>query len=145
MRLRKYLKERVDTIRGKREPFFANINNELYWMKIIRTSNNIGVVGVKVSSSSEESMPFLLKRTFEFLTELSEIMLERIHMDQMMDQMIVIEEQNRIANEIHDSVSQRLFGIVYSLHGLQAKSRNDDKGTTERGVSIPITIRKYDN
>ena len=51
-------------------------------------------------------------------------MLERIHMDQMMDQMIVIEEQNRIANEIHDSVSQRLFGIVYSLHSLQAKSQN---------------------
>ena len=92
-------------------------------MKIIRTSNNVGVVGVKVSSSSEESMSFLLKRTFEFLTELSEIMLERIHMDQMMDQMIVVEEQNRIANEIHDSVSQRLFGIVYSLHGLQAKGR----------------------
>ena len=54
-------------------------------------------------------------------------MLERIHMDQMMDQMLVIEEQNRIANEIHDSVSQRLFGIVYSLHSLQVKSRTMTK------------------
>ena len=41
-----------------------------------------------------------------------------------MDQIIIIEEQNRIANEIHDSVSQRLFGIVYSLHSLQDKSEN---------------------
>ena len=59
---------------------------------------------------------------FEFIAELSEIMLERIYMDQMMDQLIIIEEQNRIANEIHDSVSQKLFGIVYSLHSLQIKS-----------------------
>lgn len=40
----------------------------------------------------------------------------------MKNQVIVIEERNRIANEIHDSVSQRLFGIVCSLHSLQAKS-----------------------
>lgn len=51
---------------------------------------------------------------------LEQIMLERIYMDQM----IISEEQNRIANEIHDSVSQRLFGIVYSLHSLQAKSNS---------------------
>ncbi|KAA0955555.1 hypothetical protein FQ087_13170 [Sporosarcina sp. ANT_H38] len=51
--------------------------------------------------------------------ELSETMLERAHLDQL----IIIEEQNRIANEIHDRISQRLFGIVYSLHSLQAKSR----------------------
>ena len=37
--------------------------------------------------------------------------------------MIVIEERDRIANELHDSVSQRLFGIVCALHSLQAKSR----------------------
>ena len=73
---------------------------------------------------SLDSLPYLLKNTFEFLTDLSEIMLERIYLDKIIEQTVIIEEQNRIANEIHDSVSQRLFGIVYSLHGLQAKSRN---------------------
>jgi len=29
-----------------------------------------------------------------------------------------MEEQNRIANEIHDSVSQRLFSISYGIHGV---------------------------
>ena len=51
------------------------------------------------------------------------MMLERIHMDQMMDQLIIIEEQNRIANEIHDSVSQKLFGIVYSLIVYKLKAK----------------------
>lgn len=118
------LKREWNNIRRKIEPFSHEINSEIYWMKIIRTSNNVGVLGVKVSSYKEGEKSFLLSRTFEFLAELSEIMLERIYMDQVMDQMIVIEEQNRIANEIHDSVSQRLFGIVYSLHSLQVKSKN---------------------
>ena len=117
------LQREWSNLRGHNEPFTHQINNEQYWMKVIRTSHHVGILGVTISSSIDQKMPFPLKRTFEFLAELSEIMLERIHMDQMMDQMIVVEEQNRIANEIHDSVSQRLFGIVYSLHGLQIKSR----------------------
>ena len=48
---------------------------------------------------------------------------ERVVEIRMKNQMVIIEERNRIANEIHDSVSQRLFGIVCSLHSLQAKSR----------------------
>ena len=77
-----------------------------------------------MKNDDEEKKPLLFNRTFEFVCELSEIMLERIYMDQMMDQMVIVEEQNRIANEIHDSVSQRLFGIVYSLHSLPIKSKN---------------------
>ncbi|MCL6572505.1 MAG: hypothetical protein K6T88_12615 [Bacillus sp. (in: Bacteria)] len=118
------LKREWDNIRGKREPFVSKLSNEWYWMKVIRTSNNIGVLGVKVAGSSKTSQTFLLNRPFEFFAELSEIWLERIHMEQMREQMLVIEEQNRIANEIHDSVSQRLFGIVCALHSLQVKSRN---------------------
>lgn len=118
------IKREWSNIRKIKEPFVRAINNELYWMKIIRTSNHVGVLGVQVSSYRVEEETFLLRRTFEYLAELSEIMLERIYMDQVMDQLIVIEEQNRIANEIHDSVSQRLFGIVYSLHSLQVKSKN---------------------
>lgn len=121
------LKKEWNTIREKKGSFIGEISNEIYLMKVIRTSTNIGVLGVKVLGSSEVEKTFLLNRTFDFLAELSEIMLERIYMDQMMDQMIVIEEQNRIANEIHDSVSQRLFGIVYSLHSLQVKGWTSTK------------------
>lgn len=112
------------SIYEKKEAFSREMNNEVYLMKVIRTSDHIGVLGVKISSDSDAEKPFLFNRTFEILAELSEIMLERIYMDRITEQMIVVEEQNRIANEIHDSVSQRLFGIVYSLHGLQAKSSN---------------------
>ncbi|MFS0689418.1 histidine kinase [Sporosarcina sp. 179-K 8C2 HS] len=118
------LKRKWKTVRGKKESFIDRLNDTPYGMKIIRTSNNVGILGVQIGYSQEEEKAFLQNQPFEFLSELSEIMLERLHMDQMMDQMIVIEEQNRIANEIHDSVSQRLFGIVCSLHSLQVKGRH---------------------
>lgn len=117
------LEREWSSIRKEKEPFAHKIGNDLFWIKVIRTTDNIGVLGIKVSGPNEENMPFLLKRTFGFLAELSEIMLERTHMDKMMDQMGIVEEQNRIANELHDNVSQRLFGIVYSLHGLKVKSK----------------------
>ncbi|WP_342600203.1 ATP-binding protein [Psychrobacillus sp. FSL H8-0483] len=126
------LKKDWHNISQKKESFMDKIHDEYFWMKVIRTSKNVGVVGINVSSFSEVRDTFLLNRTFEFIAELSEIMLERIHMDKMMDQLIIIEEQNRIANEIHDSVSQKLFGIVYSLHSLQNKSRNISKEELNR-------------
>lgn len=58
------------------------------------------------------------KEALEIVTSLNE------DMNNYTAKMVAIEEQNRIANEIHDSVSQRLFGLVYSLHSLQLKSRN---------------------
>ena len=122
--LEKDLKNDWEYIMKQKDAFIHIYNNEKYWVKVIRTTQYIGVIGVKVSFNTEIKNTFLLHRTFEFLAELSEMMLERIHMDHIMDQLIISEEQNRIANEMHDNVSQRLFGIVYSLHSLQIKSQN---------------------
>lgn len=111
-------------IRQKKESFIHIFNQAYFWIRIIRTSKHIGVLGVKVFNIEEVKTSIFLNRTVEFLAELSEMTLERIHLNQIKDQMLIMEEQNRIANEIHDSVSQRLFGIVYSLHSLRAKSRS---------------------
>lgn len=42
--------------------------------------------------------------------------LDKVHAEA--EHLLVVQEQNRIANEIHDGVSQHLFGIVYALHSL---------------------------
>ena len=49
--------------------------------------------------------------------------LERFNLEDMEDQLLIMEEQNRIANEIHDSVTQRLFSIKYSIHGLMERQK----------------------
>jgi two-component system, NarL family, sensor histidine kinase LiaS len=114
-------------IHMNRSTFIYNINADSYLMKIIRTANNVGVIGIKVKNGNYGENTDPVNRPFEYLAELAEIMLEKIHLDQMMDQMMIIEEQNRIANEIHDSVSQRLFGIVCALHSLQVKGQSMTK------------------
>lgn len=54
----------------------------------------------------------------KFITELISVMLDRFNLEDIENQLHIMEEQNRIANEMHDGVSQRLFSITYGLHGL---------------------------
>lgn len=63
-----------------------------------------------------------------FLSNLAAIVLERRKIDDMAARLLVSEEQNRIANEIHDGVAQHLFSMVYALHALTKKhgSLQDD-------------------
>ncbi len=108
----------------KEASFFYTFNQTHYWIKVIRTSTYVGVQGIEVKSEDEMIHSSLLQRTFEFIAELCECLLERRHIEEIKDELLIIEEQNRIANEIHDSVSQKLFSIVYSLHSLQHKKNN---------------------
>ncbi|WP_234982631.1 sensor histidine kinase [Ornithinibacillus halophilus] len=125
--LEEVLLKEWNQIRGKRQAFATILDKDLYWLKVVRTSKNIGVLGIRVINHQEMRDSYFLLQPFEFLAELSEIMLEQIHLEQMKDKMILIEEQNRIANEIHDSVSQRLFALVFALHSLQSRSNTITK------------------
>ena len=115
------LKKVWSTIQMKTGTFTGKIGDRLYFMKIVRTSIHVGVIGVEVSAAVPTTDTFLFRRPFEFLANLSEILLEQMHMEQMKNQLLINEEQNRIANEIHDSVAQRLFGISYALHSLRVR------------------------
>ena len=53
-----------------------------------------------------------------FLSKLSAIVLERVELEQVNRGLIINEEQNRIADEIHDSVLQQLFSASCGLFAL---------------------------
>ncbi|UKS29204.1 ATP-binding protein [Paenibacillus sp. HWE-109] len=80
-----------------------------------------GVMGVKIERSSyEEGRHWFVKQLY-FLSELCAVILERHQLERIENQLMIIEEQNRIADEMHDSVSQYMFGIVYAVHSLNRK------------------------
>lgn len=108
-------------IKKQNDSFFHSLDNQNYWVKIVRSSMYIGVMGIEISNPNEIRSASLLRSTFEFIADLSGILLERINAEKRISQITINEEQNRIANEIHDTVSQKLFGIVYSLHSLRQK------------------------
>lgn len=65
---------------------------------------------------------------------------QRLH-----DRLVVAEEQTRIASEIHDSVSQDLFGLVYGLDGAiaQVPSTNRNLQATMIGLrDVAATVSR---
>jgi len=56
-----------------------------------------------------------------FLSELASITLENFLLERINRDLAVNEEQNRIANEIHDGVLQKLFAISCGIFGLKRK------------------------
>ncbi len=59
-----------------------------------------------------------LVHTLSILGDLCAIALERNLSEVFADKLLVLEEQNRIAGEIHDNISQNIFSMVYSLDAL---------------------------
>lgn len=53
-----------------------------------------------------------------YLARLGGMTLGRLRANQLWGRLLVTEEQNRIANEIHDGVAQYLFSMVCALHSL---------------------------
>ena len=62
-----------------------------------------------------------ITKLFKFISELLSVVLERFNLENIEENLLLMEEQNRIANEMHDSVSQRLFSISFGLHGILGK------------------------
>lgn len=59
-----------------------------------------------------------VKQTLTILADLSAIAVERSRTEMFAEKLLILDEQKRIANEIHDSISQNLFSIVYSIDSL---------------------------
>jgi signal transduction histidine kinase len=81
-----------------------------------------GLIGIECKSiESSGVMEFVSGKLLSFLSELSAVVFERIKLEEVSDHLMIAEEQNRIANEIHDSVSQRIFGIICAAHSISLK------------------------
>ncbi|NLX63265.1 MAG: hypothetical protein GX022_00575 [Clostridiaceae bacterium] len=81
-----------------------------------------GVVGIQMDDTDDDEEKLRhCTRFIEFISGLSAVILDRFNLENLEDQLLIMEEQNRIANEIHDSVTQRLFSINYSIYALMER------------------------
>jgi signal transduction histidine kinase len=96
-----------------------NISGNTYMgLPILSTNHPNGLIAVLIGENTD---PFVLDNMItilDFLSGLCSVTLERFYIEDLENHLLVLDEQNRIANEIHDNVSQRLFSIAYSTHGL---------------------------
>lgn len=78
----------------------------------------------------------------EFYWNLIDIIFTNLDVHAQLERFIAMEEQNRIANEIHDTVIQKLFGVVCSLKVMENKLTNE--GNDEFKESIALLKRSIE-
>lgn len=103
----------------------------------IRSSTRFwGVMGVKVEHASYVESEHGYMKQLSFLSELCSVVLERHQLERIENQLMITEEQNRIADEMHDSVSQYIFGIVYAVHSLSRKWKDLSKDQIKEQLEV---------
>lgn len=132
-----FFKERELTFRAKGERFTFTFEKLPFLVTRVQASSCFyGYLGIEYSSRQDEDMGFKKEKLLDFLAELIALVLERHDLEKLSSKLMIMEEQNRIANEIHDSVSQRLFSIVCGLHALNANWRMLDAAMINRQLQL---------
>ncbi|MHB1453824.1 MAG: sensor histidine kinase [Saccharofermentanales bacterium] len=93
-------------------------DGKILTIPILSSYEFYGYIAVDLKAETNSNMLEQYTKLVLFIAGLSAVTLERFDMEVIEENLVVLEEQNRIADEIHDSVSQRLFSISYGLHGI---------------------------
>ncbi|WP_256702109.1 sensor histidine kinase [Paenibacillus sp. P32E] len=124
--------------RLQREPVFKSLPGlgDFLLMPVRMSTRFVGMIGVKLEASEGlEGRRWYIQQLM-FLSELSAIILERHELGVIENRLIITNEQNRIADEMHDSVSQSLFGIVYATHSLKQAWRKMSESELEEQIEL---------
>ncbi|MDF2877006.1 MAG: integral rane sensor signal transduction histidine kinase [Clostridia bacterium] len=66
-------------------------------------------------------------KKMDFIVQLSGMLFQQFNLEEMNDTLIVEQEQNRIANEIHDNVLQKLFAVSCNLFAISKSIEEKEK------------------
>lgn len=98
------------------------VDNKVFLVISVKSSYlTYGILGVEIKPKEDSFNQFESMDQIKFMADLSSIVLEKFELEKVNDKLIITEEQNRIANEIHDSVLQRLFSTSFGIYGLMKK------------------------
>lgn len=115
------------------------INNKNILVTSVKTSHNLyGVLGIELHNEDTNVLHKENVNQLMFLSSLASIVFERFQLEEINHHLMINEEQNRIADEIHDSVSQRLFAVSCSLNALAMEL---DSSLTPESIKEIIIIR----
>lgn len=103
-------------------------NKRFILMKVESNYSEYGILGFESSNDRESIIYKNNLYQIEYLSELISFAFERFYLEEISDRLLISEEQNRIANEIHDSVLQRLFSMSCGVFALMKRV---DKITTD--------------
>lgn len=131
--LKRDIKANIDYIKPR------EITLDMKRYVIVSVSSNYqtyGLLGLKVSDKKHDISYQNNLYQLQFLGELISIAFERLDLEGINERLLVSEEQNRIANEIHDNVLQRLFSMSCSIFSIIKNQRNYSEEEIEDQLNI---------
>lgn len=106
-------------MRNTKKPMEINIDEKRYSIISLNSTNNhYGVIGVDITELDGDIIDFQNINQLIFIEKLSSMAFEKRELERVNERLIVATERNRIANELHDSVLQRLFGMSCGIYGM---------------------------
>ncbi|MDF2925314.1 MAG: histidine kinase [Paenibacillaceae bacterium] len=135
-----FIRSQIPALKAESEPVTVKHSDHSEYMMIALKSASgfIGVMGMRLPPLHKRKEKQWFTQQLIFLAELFKVISERQNLKQMEDRLLINEEQNRIADEMHDRVSQNLFSIVYCIHMLINKWNN----MSEQQISEQLLLLK---
>jgi signal transduction histidine kinase len=117
-----YITNSIEELLDTKEPTELLVLNSRFIIIPVRSNySDYGLLGLE-SKDSKESIVYQNNiYQLQFLSELISIAFERLNLEEVNERLLITEEQNRIANEIHDSVLQRLFSMSCGIFAIIKK------------------------
>ncbi|MDW5299926.1 MAG: ATP-binding protein [Sedimentibacter sp.] len=94
------------------------LNSKFLIISVSSSYATYGVLGMEANSNEDNIIYSNNAYQLQFLSELISNAFERLTLEEINDSLLITEEQNRIANEIHDTVLQRLFSMSCGMFSL---------------------------
>ena len=127
----------LETILDSRTPTELSILNKMFIIITVESSfSEYGLLGFEATSDKESIIYKNNMYQLQFLSELISVAFEKLSLDEINDRLLITEEQNRIANEIHDSVLQRLFSMSCGVFALIKKLDKFSKDDIEAELNF---------
>lgn len=130
----------LENILKYKTPMEINISNTRFVILTVKsTFGDYGIFGLKAVNNKESNIYKNNINQLQFLSELISVAFERFCLEEINERLLITEEQNRIANELHDSVLQRLFSMSCGAFSLMKKLDKYTKEEIEEELNL---IRK---
>ncbi len=115
------MKEKTEEIKKDKLIYFIVEDKRCICALINSSQKEFGVLGFTIPDEKNDIILKQYKDHAKFLAELSSMVFERMNLEEVNKNLVISDEKNRIANEIHDSVSQKLFAASCSIHNIKKK------------------------
>lgn len=93
-----------------------------------------GIIGAELINLQIEEKD--VADQLKFLSELGTLVLEKFELESLNRRLLINEEQNRIANEIHDGVLQNLFSISCGVNSLMKRTGTISKSNLSAELAL---------